>query len=64
MQKALKQPLQPVNFQNFILGACFRIPQSFFLFLNQLQNYSAEKKYAQNFVEIMPPLKFLATPLL
>ena len=53
MQKALKQPLQHVNFRNFFGGRMPPDRLELFLFLNHLQICSAEKKYAGNKVEIM-----------
>ena len=56
IQKALKQPLQHVNFQQFSGGACSRTPLESFSFLNQQQISSAEKKKRFEInVEIMAP---------
>ena len=43
IQKALKQPLQHVNFEKFSGAACSRTPLESFWFLNQLQISSAQK---------------------
>ena len=56
--KSTKSPLQHVNVQNFSGRACLRILLEHFLFLNQLQIISAEKKYTWKKVEIMPPSPF------
>ena len=54
-------------FKNFSVGACPRNPRELFLFLNQLQICSAERKYPSKKRENYAPSplsKFLATPLI
>ena len=63
IQKALKQPLQHVNFQNFSGEKCPRTLLELFLFLNQLRICFAEKKKkihlkkCRNYAPPPPPFK-------